>query len=120
MVDSRTLHVTRFDQMFHSRAEHDRRLRSNCRPTLIFRDLPTCLNFDPGAPSQPCERCSSFQLLPEAKRGLCHSASFHSLERARRDDRCTCLASRSDKAMRRWLEAKLNRLGGEEKSNAGS
>lgn len=39
--------------------------RANWRPQFIFQDSPTCLNFDPAQPQQPCSDCVISQLVPK-------------------------------------------------------
>jgi hypothetical protein len=40
-------------------------VRAAWRPQFIFQDSPTCLNFDPQQPLQPCTACAMLQLVPE-------------------------------------------------------
>ena len=34
------------------------------RPSFIFEDSPTCLNFDGAQPRKPCSECALMQLVP--------------------------------------------------------
>jgi hypothetical protein len=39
--------------------------RAPWRPTFVFQDSPTCLNFDPTLAPRPCSECILTQLVPE-------------------------------------------------------
>ncbi len=102
---------------------YGRPFRSQWRPTLMFRDSPICLNFDSGAPLQPCERCSLFEFIPEAKRN--DRVPCHSIPLNEPGDTITSMyevgsQQQLDNAVHRWLEATIQKLGREEKNNAGS
>lgn len=42
--------------------------RSQWRPTLLFRDSPTCFDFTSVGELNPCQRCPLFSLVPMQKR----------------------------------------------------
>lgn len=42
--------------------------RSEWRPTLLFRDSPTCVNFSSADELNPCQQCPLFALVPKNKR----------------------------------------------------
>jgi hypothetical protein len=42
--------------------------RAAWRPQFIFQDSPTCLNFDPAKPPQPCSDCVMMQVIPPERR----------------------------------------------------
>ena len=96
---------------------YGRPFRSQWRPTLIFRDSPVCMNFESGAPHQPCERCPLFEFVPEEKRQTfmpCHHIALNE-----RGDTVASLSQNGtqeqlDKAVRHWLEATIDKLRREE------
>lgn len=126
MPDNRrrnTLQLLANELSFLRLGGYGRPFRSHWRPTLIFRDSPTCLNFDSGAPIQPCERCPLFQFIPEAKHNCrvpCHSIPLNERAETIASMYETGTQQQLDNAVRRWLEATIKKLEREEKSNAGS
>ena len=123
MPDSRTLHVLRRELLFLNAEGYGHPFRSHWRPTLLFRDSPICLNFDSGAPAQPCERCPLVEFIPEAQRSSRIPCHFIPL-----NQRADTIASlyqygtqkQLDASVRTWVEATIKKLEGEEKSNAGA
>lgn len=119
MRDHRTLQLLSCELSFVKMQGYGYALRNAWRPTLIFWDSPVCLNFDSGAPHQPCERCVFFDFIPENKRDAlipCHHIplnskgdTIYSLYRKGTQDTL-------DDAVRTWLEATITHLREEEKS----
>ena len=94
-----------------------RPFRSQWRPTLIFRDSPTCVNFESCAPHQPCERCPLFEFIPEGKRMAL--APCHQIALNEQGDTVASLYQNGtqeqlDQAVRKWLEATVDKLQREE------
>ncbi len=115
-----TLQVLDNELLFLKLGGYGRPFRSEWRPTLIFRDSPTCLNFESGAPHQPCERCPLFEFIPEDRRKTlmpCHQIPL--------DSEGATVASlyqhgtqqQLDKAVRNWLEAAIEKLQREENNH---
>src|SRR5262249_21333757 len=46
---------------------YGRSVRTPWRPTQIFRDSPTCLNFHDEARPHPCSECFLMQFVPDGK-----------------------------------------------------
>ena len=113
MRDHRTLQLLACELSFLKAGGYGHPLRGGWRPTLIFWDSPVCLNFDSGAPHQPCERCAFFDFVPEKDRDTlipCHYIPLNS-----RGDTVHSLyrhASQEilDNAVRNWLEATIEEL----------
>jgi len=123
MSDSRTLHLVSCEFLFLNSGGYGHPFRSHWRPTLIFRDSPICLNFDSGAPVQPCERCPLFQFIPEDKRNCripCHFIPLNERGETIALMYQSGTQEKLDTAVRGWLEATIKKLEREEKSNAGS
>ena len=118
MEDHRILQLLCCELSFLKVGGYGHALRDGWRPTLMFWDSPVCLNFDSGAPHQPCERCIFFDFVPEAKRDAlipCHHIPLN-----RNGDTVHALYRRAtqevlDDAVRNWLEAMIERLQREEK-----
>jgi hypothetical protein len=54
---------------------YGRAFRGGWRPTLLFRDSPTCTNFTSVGALNPCRECPLFPLVPSQKRNYaipCH------------------------------------------------
>lgn len=119
MADRRTLQLLCCELSFLKVGGYGHKFRSDWRPTLIFRDSPVCLNFEPGAPRQPCERCSLFQFVPANRRTAlipCHHIALN-----QSGDTVASLYQNStqeelDVAVKSWLEATIDTLQREEKS----
>ena len=112
MLDSRTLRVVCCELQFLNLGGYGRPFRSQWRPTLIFRDSPICLNFDSGAPLQPCERCSLFQFIPEEKRNFhvpCHFIPLNQRGETVASIYQTGTQEDLDAAVRAWLEATIKK-----------
>jgi hypothetical protein len=63
------LELLNFELKFLEDGGYGRSPRTPWRPTYIFEDSPTCLNFhDPSRP-HPCGDCSLMQFVPEQYRG---------------------------------------------------
>lgn len=97
---------------------YGRPFRSPWRPTLIFRDSPSCLNFNSSAPHQLCERCALFQFVPEDKRQAfspCHHIPLNSEGETIASLYQNGTQEKLDKTLRNWLEATIDKLQREEK-----
>src|SRR3954466_286829 len=124
MLDRRTLQLLCCELSFLKVGGYGRKLRhSNWRATLMFRDSPVCLNFEPDSPHQPCERCSLFEFVPEQKRNTrmpCHHIQLNNKGETiatlyRKDTQ-----EEMDAAVKHWLETTIEKLGREENGNEGS
>ncbi len=56
------------EQDFFQSGGYGQTFRSQWRPTLLFRDSPTCLNFSSPGELNPCRQCPLFSLVPIHKR----------------------------------------------------
>ena len=92
---------------------YGRSVRTPWKPTKLFRDSVTCLNFDEVAKRHPCNECLLWEWVPENHRDEdlpCHfiplndrGDSISSLEDA--EDR-----EEAEKALLGWLDSVLERL----------
>jgi len=92
---------------------YGRSVRTPWKPTKLFRDSVTCLNFDEVAKRHPCNECLLWEWVPENHRDEdlpCHfiplndrGDSISSLEDA--EDR-----EEAEKALLGWLDSVLEHL----------
>ena len=62
------LEVLKFELSFLEHGGYGRSVRTPWRPTSIFEDSLSCLNFGDPARTHPCEECLLFGLVPEHSR----------------------------------------------------
>jgi len=62
------LDVLKAELQFLENGGYHHKARAPWRPQFMFQDSPTCLNFDPAQPPQPCNHCVLMQLIPEQLR----------------------------------------------------
>ncbi len=62
------LQALKAELVFFESGGYGRPFRSNWRPTLLFRDSPTCVNFSCVGALNPCQECPLFPLIPCTKR----------------------------------------------------
>jgi hypothetical protein len=67
--DSRDLlEILKFELGFVEHGGYGRSVRTPWKPTSIFEDSLTCLNFDDPVRTHPCHECALFDLVPENSR----------------------------------------------------
>ena len=83
------------------------------KPTRIFRDSPSCINFGDPDLTRPCEKCLLMEFVPPAARSRilpCHQIPLNAQE----DTVQTLTAKGSheglDKAVQLWLRATIARI----------
>jgi len=59
------LELLRFELQFLEDGGYGRSPHSPTRPSLIFEDSPTCLNFDDATRPHPCGDCFLMQFVPK-------------------------------------------------------
>jgi hypothetical protein len=68
LTERETLHILKFELKFLEDGGYGRSPRTPWRPSFVFVDSPTCLNFDDSSRSNPCTECSLMQFVPEGHR----------------------------------------------------
>ena len=63
------LEVLKFELEFLEKGGYGRSPRTPWRPTRIFQDSPTCLNFALPEKAHPCNECALMALVPDVARG---------------------------------------------------
>jgi hypothetical protein len=87
--------------------------RAAWRPQFIFQDSPTCLNFDPSKPPQPCSDCVIMQVIPPERRKKNIPCRYIPLnEQGETIDSFYRYGTRDEleAALRRWLRSTIDRL----------
>ncbi len=111
--DRDILEVLKFELAFLEQGGYGRSVRTPWKPTSIFQDSVTCLNFDDPARPHPCSECLLMAFVPEARRGTdipCHhiplSPSGETVDTALRCDNQLQL----EEKVRDWLRATIQEL----------
>jgi len=63
--DRELLALLKFELAFIEDGGYGRLVKTPWRPTIPFRDSPTCLNFSQPDRPHPCSACSLMQFVPE-------------------------------------------------------
>jgi hypothetical protein len=66
--DRDLLEVLKFELEFLEHGGYGRSVRTPWKPTSIFQDSVTCLNFNDPARPHPCNDCMLFDFVPEQHR----------------------------------------------------
>ncbi|MGE5205705.1 MAG: hypothetical protein ACM3PW_08815 [Chlamydiota bacterium] len=66
--DRDLLEVLKFELSFLEHGGYGRSVRTPWKPTSIFEDSLTCLNFDDPGHTHPCRECLLFAFVPETSR----------------------------------------------------
>jgi hypothetical protein len=66
--NQRLLQALREERAFFRSGGYGWPYRTEWRPTLLFRDSPTCVNFSSAGALNACEECPLFRLVPCHKR----------------------------------------------------
>ena len=68
MVDNKELlELLRFELKFIEDGGYGRSPRTPWKPSLVFEDSPSCLNFNDVARPHPCDECSLMKFVPKGK-----------------------------------------------------
>ena len=71
MADQRNLlDMLRAELAFVEKGGYRNRPRFPWRPSFVFEDSPTCLNFDTKQERRPCTECLLMQFVPEDRKEL--------------------------------------------------
>jgi len=107
------LSVLKAELEFVEKGGYRDRPRAAWRPQFIFQDSPSCLNFDPAQPPQPCSDCVLMQLVPEDQRRLKVACRYIPLnEQGETIDSFYRFGTREDldRAFGNWLRSTIQRL----------
>ena len=107
------LEILRFELKFLEDGGYGRSPRTAWRPTNIFEDSPTCLNFgDPSHP-HPCNECFLMKFVPKEKQEEGVPCRFIPLteEGETVDDFYRCGTQiELEEALKNWLRKEISRM----------
>ena len=108
-----TLELLRFELKFLEDGGYGRSPRTPWRPSFVFTDSPTCLNFDDPERPHPCRECSLMQFVPVNHRedptpywSIPIGASGETVE----DMYCTGTQLEMEEALKSWLRKEIQRI----------
>ena len=99
----------KFELAFIEDGGYGRSVRTPHKPTSLFQDSLTCLNFGDPLRIHPCSECILMQYVPESRKGEdvpCHHIPLDPENRtiANLDD------SDGEEVLKQWLRHEINRL----------
>ena len=107
------LEVLKFELNFLEQGGYGRSVRTPWKPTSIFLDSPSCINFNDSGRPNPCSECLLTDLVPEKCREEeipCHhiplnnqGETVHSMERQREQ-------LELEEAVKSWLRSTIQRI----------
>jgi hypothetical protein len=106
----RLLQMLREERSFFRTGGYGRPFRSEWRPTLLFRDSPTCINFTSTGDLDPCRKCPLLLLVPPLKRDEaipCHHIEIDSAGNTVAELYQRGSQKRLDQCYRDWLSAAI-------------
>lgn len=114
------LEILRFELKFLEDGGYGRSPRTPWRPTNIFEDSPTCLNFGEPSHPHPCIECFLMQFVPKEKQKESVPCRFIPLTDRREtvDDFYRCGTQiELEGALKNWLRKEIIRMEALEKAN---
>jgi hypothetical protein len=107
------LEVLKFELDFLEQGGYGRSVRTPWKPTSIFQDSPSCINFNnPGQP-HPCNECLLDEFVPQGSQSEkipCHhiplnqnGETVHTMERQ-------YTQAEVEEALRKWLRATIAKI----------
>jgi hypothetical protein len=107
------LELLKFELQFLEQGGYGRSVRTPWKPTSIFQDSLSCLNFNDPARPHPCSECFLTDLVPDNLKSEdvpCHHIALnpegetvHSMERQRSQ-------LEMEEALKNWLRNEIQRI----------
>ncbi len=113
-IDDRDiLEILKFELDFIEKGGYGRSVRTPWKPTSIFQDSPTCINFGDPARSRPCSECLLMRFAPCEHKS--DSVPCHRIPLTSSGETVEDLSERDDQqgmedAVKNWLRATISRL----------
>ena len=122
MKDDRSvLEALKEELAFVEKGGYRNRPRFPWRPSFVFEDSPTCINFDAKEERRPCNECRLMQFVPEDQKKLAYPCRHIPLnasgESVAHFYECGTEAE-LEGALQGWLKEKIADLEAQEKSKA--
>ncbi len=113
-IDDRDiLEILKFELDFIEKGGYGRSVRTPWKPTSIFQDSPTCINFDDPNRPRPCSECLLMQFAPSehTSDGVpCHRIPLTSSGETVDDISQQGDQEGMEEAVKNWLQATISRL----------
>ena len=111
--DRDLLEVLKFELSFLEHGGYGRSVRTPWKPTSLFQDSLTCLNFGEPGHTHPCQECLLFNLVPENSRN--ENVPCHHIPLNPQGDTLETLdkgynQSELEDSVRGWLRNTIQRL----------
>ncbi len=111
--DRDLLEVLKFELSFLEHGGYGRSVRTPWKPTSIFEDSLTCLNFDDPGHTHPCDQCLLYAFVPENSRN--ETVPCHHIPLNRKGDTLASLDKgynqvELEENLKNWLRNTIQRL----------
>jgi hypothetical protein len=114
--DRDLLEVLKFELSFLEHGGYGRSVRTPWKPTSMFEDSLTCLNFGDPSRTHPCNQCLLYDFVPENSRN--ENVPCHHIPINQKGDTLATLDQgynqiELEESLRSWLRNMIARLEGE-------
>ena len=103
------LEKLKFELAFIEDGGYGRSVRTPQKPTSLFQDSLTCLNFGDPLRSHPCGECVLMQYVPESRQSEDVPCHHIPLDQERRTI-ATLEGREGEEVLKHWLRGEINRL----------
>ena len=113
------LEVLKFELEFLEHGGYGRYVRTPWKPTSIFQDSPSCLNFNSAERKHPCNECLLMDFVPARAQG--EEVPCHHIPLRATGETVSDLAGKqilTEEALRQWLREQIARLEQEQTSKS--
>jgi hypothetical protein len=107
------LEVLRFELNFLEQGGYGRSVRTPWKPTSIFQDSLSCINFNDPERPHPCSECLLTDLVPgEAQSATvpCHHIPLNANGETVDSMERTCNQAELEETLKNWLRATIRRI----------
>jgi len=111
--DRDILEVLKFELDFIKSGGYGRSVRTPWKPTELFRDSPSCINFGDPRMGHPCDECLLMEFVPPAVRstGLpCHEIPLNAKGETPEQFLARGDPAAMEEAVKDWLETTIRRI----------
>lgn len=121
--DRNVLQTLKAELAFIEKGGYRNRPRFPWRPSFVFEDSPTCINFEAKEERQPCAECLLMQFVPEDQKEMAYPCRHIPLtpsgDSVAHFYECGTEAE-LEEALKSWLKEKIAELEAHEKGKARS
>jgi hypothetical protein len=112
-TERETLDILKFELKFLEDGGYGRSPHTPWRPSFVFLDSPTCLNFDDPSRPHACNGCSLMQFVPEGQRGEpvpCWTIPIGPEEQTVENLYTYSSQEELEEALKAWLRKKISKI----------